>query len=325
MKVFFLAIASTGKPGMPSFQEDDVRLLRDLGHDVRILVWHGREYSELIRGARSADVVFGWHIGRHTWLASWLGRPLACVVGGYEFANLPECDYGSMRSARTRWMTKRVWKRANALLYVDPSLEDEATKAFGHPGHAFYVPTGYDTEFWTPDAAERENIAVTVCHAPTQERILLKGVDLFFAAAKANPEIEFHIAGELPPQLKTSQFGSNVVADGWLDREGLRRLYRRARVYCQFSLHEGLPNAVCEAMLCGCVPVGTRTNGIPNAIDDAGFLVERDVISINEGIRGALNRDDLRGRARDHITRTFPVERRKRELKEILEKLVASN
>ena len=324
MKVCFLALASAGKTGMPTFQEEDLRLLRELGHDVRSVVWHNREYRELIQGVRSANVVFGWHIGRHTWLASWLGRPLVCVIGGYEFANLPECSYGNMLSIRTRSMTRRVWRRADALLYVDPSLEEEASRAFGHPGRAFYVPTGYDTNFWTPDAGTRDDIAVTVCHAPTPERIRLKGVDLFLEAAKANPTIEFHIVGELPPQMDAKRLGSNVVADGWLERDGLRRLYRRAKVYCQFSFHEGLPNAVCEAMLCGCVPVGTRTNGIPTAIDDAGFFVERDLASINDGIRAALDRDDLRERARDHIVRTFPLERRRGELKEILEKVVAS-
>jgi len=324
MKVFYLAAAAAGKPGMPTFQEDDLRLLRDLGYDLRSLIWHGREYRELVRGVRSADVVLAWHIGRHSWLASWLGRPLACVVGGYEFANVPECNYGSMRSARTRWMTRRVWKRAGALLYVDLSLEDEATRAFGHPGRAFYVPTAYDMDFWTPDAAARENIAVTVCHAPTLDRIRLKGVDLFLEAAKANPSVEFHIAGELPPQLKASRLGPNVVADGWLEREGLRRLYRRAKVYCQFSLHEGLPNAVCEAMLCGCVPVGVRVNGIPTAIGYAGLLVDRDGRAISEGIRAALNRDDLRSKARDRIAQTFPPERRRKAVKEILETLISS-
>jgi glycosyltransferase involved in cell wall biosynthesis len=222
-----------------------------------------------------------------------------------------------------RFVTKWVWKRADALLYVDPSLESEATQAFGNPGRAEYVPTGYDAAFWTPGAAPKEDLAVTVGHAPTRDRWALKGIDLFLQVANANPAIEFHIVGELPLGTRTDRLGANVVADGWLDRESLRDLYRRAKVYCQFSLHEGLPNAVCEAMLCGCVPVGTRVNGIPTAIGDAGFVVDRSVPAIGDALRTALTDASLGTRARERIVRTFPIERRRDRLKEILETLAA--
>src|SRR5688572_12222613 len=175
---------------LASFQQADVDLLTSLGHEVRRLLWYSRPLASLWKGARWADLVFCWGISDYAFVSSFVARRLACVVGGYEFAKLPDCDYGNMISARQRWFTKRVWKRAEALLYVDPSLMEEATRAFGHPGHAFYVPTGYDTDFWTPDDTAREDIAVTVCHAPTFNRIRLKGVDLFLEAAKDNPDFE---------------------------------------------------------------------------------------------------------------------------------------
>ncbi len=313
--------AGTGK--LASFQQMDLELLRGLGHEVRPLLWSGRPVGQLWRGARWADLVFCWSISDHALVSSLVARRLVCVVGGYEFARLPECHYGNMLTMRMRWITRLVWKRADALLYVDPSLEAEAVAAFGSPGRAFYVPTGYDSAFWTPGDTSREDLVVTVCHAPSLERIRLKGVDLFLDAARSLPDVEFHVVGELPPGLRLQRWGPNVVGDGWLEPAGLRSLYRRAKAYCQFSLHEGLPNAVCEAMLCGCVPVGTRSYGIPTAMDEAGVFVERDLSSVREGIRAALTRDDLRQRAREHVCRNFTLERRERELGSILDRVVS--
>ena len=120
-----------------------------------------------------------------------------------------------------------------------------------------------------------------------------------------------------------SHLGPNVVADGWMGRDALRDLYRRAKVYCQFTMHEGLPNAVCEAMLCGCIPLGTQVNGIPTAIGDAGFLVDRDLSAIHDALRHALADPSLGLRARDRIPGLFPLARRAQRLGQVLDALAA--
>jgi len=323
MKVFYLAAAAVGKPGMPTFQEDDFNLLRNLGYDVRSLIWRGHEYRELIRGVRSADVVLAWHIGRHSWLASWLGRPLACIVGGYEFVYLPDLDYGGLRSSTTRAMTRRVWRKAE-LLYVSQALADEATSAFGSPGRAHVLPTGYDSSFWKPGDGPRRELVVSVCHAPTQARFRLKGVDVLLEVAARLPNLEFAVAGVMPPDFSPPAKG-NVRFTGWLDRKALRELYQEAKVYAQLSVHEGFPNAVCEAMLCGCVPVGTPGGGTHEAIDDCGFVVPRDAEAVVGAIRIALRADDKGAAARSWVSTRFSLERRRQGLKEILERLAVSN
>jgi len=303
------------------FHEADIELLRELGHRVDVLPWAGRPLGRMIRAARRCDVVFAWGIGDHAFIAALLGRRLACVIGGYEFASLPQVGYGNLRSPRRRWMTKTVWKRADALLYVDPSLMEEATAAFGHPGRAHYVPTGYDPSYWSPGPEPAVDRVLTVCHAPRLDQVRLKGVDLFIRAAGVIPEVEFHVVGTLPQNLERPR---NVVVHGWLDRGSLRTAYREAKVYCQLSLHEGLPNALCEAMLCGCIPVGSDANGIPRAIGDTGYIVERNVNAVVAGIREALSRAELRGQGRRRIEGLFPIGRRREGLKAALESIVPS-
>jgi len=59
---------------------------------------------------------------------------------------------------------------------------------------------------------------------------------------------------------------------GIVPDEELIKYYQKAKVY-QLSEYEGLPNALCEAMLCECVPAGTRYCGIPTAIGDTGMCL----------------------------------------------------
>ena len=54
---------------------------------------------------------------------------------------------------------------------------------------------------------------------------------------------------------------SNVTVIPPLEQGQLLPYYQRARVYCQSSIREGLSNALCEAMLCECIPVATDVGG----------------------------------------------------------------
>jgi len=83
-----------------------------------------------------------------------------------------------------------------------------------------------------------------------------------------------------------------------------------------------LPNALCEAMLCECVPVGTTVPGIVAAIGDTGFLVPpNDPQAAADAIRKALS-SDKGPAARARIVSEFSAAKRERELVEIIEGLI---
>ena len=75
-------------------------------------------------------------------------------------------------------------------------------------------------------------------------------------------------------------------------------------------------------MACGCVPVGTRTAGIPTLMGDTGFYVDvGDVDGTANAIRAAYA--SPRGTAaRDRIVERFSIERRRRTLQELVEGVV---
>jgi glycosyltransferase involved in cell wall biosynthesis len=320
MKILFLSPGvmgvwqGTGR--LSSFQQADVDILRSLGHDVRVFLWRGRPFARLLREGMKADLIFAWSLSDHTFVAGCLPKPLVVAIGGYEFAAIKEARYGNLLTRRGRLLSWFGLHRADALLYVDGSLADEAREAFGTAGRAHVVPTGYDPEFWKWGDGERSGV-VTVCHVPTQDKVRLKGVDIYLDSARRMPDTLFHVVGEVPDGFPRSK---NVVCHGWLERDVLRALYASCAVVCQLSMHEGLPNAVCEAMLCGCVPVVTDVNGNVRAEGGAGVVVRRHWWDARRGILEAMEIAKSGGgvRARKHIVETFPVERRVNAIRCIL-------
>jgi glycosyltransferase involved in cell wall biosynthesis len=85
----------------------------------------------------------------------------------------------------------------------------------------------------------------------------------------------------------------------------------------QLSTSEGFPNSLAEAMLCGCVPIGSAVGDIPNIIGDAGFILERkNTLKLTSIIKSldSINFDFLRKKARERVSSNFTYERRKEKL-----------
>lgn len=339
MKILFLAPKLGGvSPGrqLATFHEADVQILHSLGHEVDVLPWHGRPVLSLMRRAARADLLYVWTVGDHTALACAVGRmarkPVVVVIGGYEFANLPDIGYGNLAHPRGQLLSGLVYSQADLLLYVDESLMLEAHQAFGGRvpwesessgeihANGVCVPTGYDADYWKPDGPKEEDMILTVAHCPGANHLSLKGVDRFLALARAFPDLEFHIAGELPPVLRDGSTPSNVILHGWLERFRIKRLMQRAKVFCLLSRHEGLPNAMAEAMLCGCRPLGSQANGIPALMGRSG-VISCSPLADGPGLKALLGDDDWAEDPRERISRLFPLERRRESLRRVLEEL----
>ena len=110
----------------------------------------------------------------------------------------------------------------------------------------------------------------------------------------------------------------NVVFIAPLPQNELAHFYQKAKVYCQLSMREGLPNALCEAMLCECVPVGTDVQGVRTAIGATGFLVPYDDLAATTEAIGMALKSDKGKEARERIMKMFPENRREKELIEMI-------
>ncbi len=306
------------------FIQDDIDALGKY-FSLRVRIGHGlRALLSILSSAPASDVVFCWFGSVYAFAAIAAGRLCGVksllIVGGVDAARDEELGYGIWLSAWRRPFLRYAFRKADRVLVVDPSLKDSVVLLAGYDGgNIAYLPTGYDGEFWKP-MGEKEQIVLTVAIVRSEQTLRRKGIDTLIDAARRLPDVPFHIVGVAPALVAPLRPPANMTFHAPVSRADVLPFYRQAKVYCQPSRREGLPNALCEAMLCGCVPVATEVNGIPTAVGDAGILIPPgDAGALAAAIRRALAvPPEVGAEGRARIVALFPRERRESELVRII-------
>ncbi len=317
-----------------TFIQRDIDILSKHFDVDEISIRRAKDIFSLGKKIKNSDVVFIWFAGKHAgisvFLAKLFGKKSVVVVGGYDAAKVPEIDYGlwAVGSFWDKTLAKYALNKSDKVLVVDTSLKRNLIKNAKIKGYNIeYVPTGYDPNFWKPKG-EKKNIVLSVAGAKNIKRVKLKGLDTFVKAAKYVPNAKFvviGIEGEARKYLEKIA-PKNVKIIGYLKNEMLLPYYQKAKVYAQLSLSEGLPNALCEAMLAGAIPVGTNRGGIPEAMGNIGFYVPYgDVKATARAIKEALTSPEELGlKARNRILKLFPTHLREHKIISILKHIVNS-
>ncbi len=313
---------------MHSFVRRDLNLLRKHFDFRYVLYRNPRDFPAILRGTRWADITFSRFADVHAFPAVLLSRLLkkksVVVVGGYEVAKIPELGYGLLLSPLKTLILRYILNRADRVLTVHEALKEEAVRAAGAAGRNIVtVYNGFDANDYSFRGA-KEDIVLSVFFCSTWQRVRLKGLDTFIRTAKRLPRLRFVAIGIEDPVLSKlrAMAPPNVTFVPPVKENEIIPYFRKAKVYCQLSLREGFPNALCEAMLCECVPIGTDIPGIRTAIGDAGFLVPYDdPLATQAAIEKALA-SGLGKRARERIRRLFPLERREELFLDIIQGLI---
>jgi glycosyltransferase involved in cell wall biosynthesis len=291
-----------------------------------------RSFFNVLSVSRVVVQFGGYHALMPVFWAKLLRRPSAIVLGGYDAVALPEIGYGAFAN---KWMKHAVtfaYKNTSVLIPVHQSLmlsssnyQNKITKQGilqfipELKTKACTVPNGYDASLWPLNThTTRDIFAITVASGLQEERRkILKGIDLFIEAAKAFPNEQFIIIGgtldNVPPNVKClNQVPNTELAD----------YFNRAKTYLQLSLSEGFPNALCEAMLCGCIPVVSDVASMPEIALNIGFVLKEKSIErladILKDIPSVHSVNQMIA-CRNRIEEEYSFSRRKKELLDIIE------
>ena len=296
-----------------------------------------------LHGARALFVMFG---GYWSLLPALLGKitgiPVYIIPGGTDCVSFPSLNYGSLRKPVMRTFIKWSFQLCHELLPVDASLvisDYSFLEQADYPkqGYKYFLPgittpfrvihNGFDPDFFNSDPAKKaDNTFVVLASVTNMTRFKVKGIDLVLFLAEKYDKCFFTIIGitdEIKARMGT--LPTNVTLYPCLSRERFITFLEESQFILQLSVSEGFPNALCEAMLCQCIPVGSSVGAIPHIIGDTGYimrssgkeyLLERfdEIIGTDRAVRDELGRN-----ARKRISENFHISKRKDAFFELID------
>jgi glycogen(starch) synthase len=234
---------------------------------------------------------FGVPSGAAVWFWNWfVNLPYVVCLRGGDVPGFRPYDFAGYHRL-LRPLLRRVWRRAGAVVANSAGLRDLAQK-FEPDVDVKVIPNGVDLEKFA--ISER-------LWAPAQmlfvgRIVYQKGLDLLLKALGnlKNQEWGLSVVGDGPQRTVLQSVATNYGVNdrvkflGWKSRNELPVVFQQANLFVYPSRHEGMPNAVLEAMAAGLPVLATRIAGNEDLVnDETGILVNSEDTA---GLQAALEK-----------------------------------
>jgi len=291
------------------------KLTINLLSQIEMCIW-------LLKNIWSAKFIYIWFADYHSFLpilfAKLFHKKSLLVLGGYDVTYIPEIKYGSFSNPLRAFCAKFSMKNASICLPVSYYVEKEAKKRVKKL-NSVVIYNGIDT---VPCDYKKgkENIVLTVGNCNSLQRIKLKGIDFFVETAKALPNYKFIAIGISKKAEKyLGEIPENVQLIGTLTHNKLVEFYKKAKVYCQFSMIESFGLSVLEAISFGAIPIISNKGALPEIFGDCSIVVDTD--RFDDEIKTLKTRIDNFSIDKDKIQKVlnkYDIQNRYSELFDIL-------
>lgn len=285
----------------------------------------------------------GYHSFLPVLFAKIFNKRSLIITGGVDCVSYPSFNYGYLHKFPLGLFTKWSYRLANHIAPKHDSLmmsEDNYYSVdFPKQGIKYFIPglktpftaihNGYDAEKWKRISPKKKNTFITICGGweySFQQQ--LKGIDLIFAVAKFFQECQFLIVGVPLASSEGTENkppSSNIKFIPPQKNENLVNFYSEAEFYLQLSISEGFPNALCEAMLCECIPIVSDVGAMPEIIGDSGFILKKRDIDLLKKIIGEAmicDKETLSKKAKKRIEENYTLEKREKKLLALSQSLI---
>ncbi|NUM32603.1 MAG: glycosyltransferase family 4 protein [Bacteroidetes bacterium] len=278
--------------------------------------------------------------GYHSLLPVVMGKILKIksliILGGSDCSSFPEINYGNYRKPLLGWFTAKSIEMADIISpvhekmifyryeYENFSNKNQGFEAFTKVKNQNIkvIYNGFSTGFFKNLNLPREKNFIAIATYNRPAVYYLKGIDLIEKAANEYKNINFTVVGVSDKYLKSSTT-ENLIFLPFLKQEELVKLLNRHYFYMQLSISEGFPNALCEAMLCACIPIVSNVCSMPDIIGNTGFVLqkrdEKLLFNLIEKVLSTPNLDKLSSEASKRVTENFSIEKRETELLKLLD------
>lgn len=247
--------------------------------------------------------------------------------GGYDCVGNKELNYGVFVNPLKSIIVKLNVRFAYKIIVVHEKLKESLLKHTSIDPNKIYV---IHNGFVIPSSNKKikrkyiTTIALNISKkiSESKKRHLVKGIDRFLEIARNSPKHQFLLIGYKKEVLEALEeiIPNNLIIVPPITKKEIEQYLAQTLIYCQLSRNEGHPNALCEAMSFGCIPIGTNVWGIPSTIGKSGYLFsEKNVVNINDVILDDIIRNHKTEKEDPiaYIKRNFPLEKRLKKFREI--------
>jgi glycosyltransferase involved in cell wall biosynthesis len=253
----------------------------------------------LLLTSTKIKIVFIWFADYHAApaviLSKVLGKKTVMFIGGYDAVCYPEFEMGVYCSSLRGFCASISLRNCNLIISNHQALlssENTYYREQGHPEGIYrLIPSLATPSRVIYNAVSslreldleqpRQAHILTVGSTPRLADVYNKGYDLLLQVAHRRPDLKFIFVGisDCWVSALNRMFAlpdlPNVEIHPFLPQEAVFKMMQISKVYAQPSISEGMPNALMEAMLNGCIPVGSEVAGIVTIIANYGYVVPR--------------------------------------------------